>query len=54
MEKFGPTRMNIPAIEATMPTRKVRVTRLRKRNHPARVTKMGARFASSVELATDV
>jgi hypothetical protein len=46
--------MNIPAMAATMPTRKVRVTRCRQSTQPASVTKMGARLASSVELATDV
>ncbi len=44
----------MPAIAVNMPTRKVPVTRVRKNSHPASVTKMGARFASSVELATEV
>src|SRR5205814_1249559 len=38
----------------TMPTRKTRVTRSFHRSHPMSVTKMVARFARSVELATDV
>src|SRR5512139_1855932 len=54
MAKLGPTRMNIPAIAVTIPTRKTRVTRWRHSTHPASVTKMGARLASSVELATEV
>jgi len=44
----------MPAIAMNMPTRNARVTFRRHRSHPASVTKMGARFASSVELATDV
>src|SRR5471032_3508289 len=35
-----------------MPRRNVRVTRWRQRIHPASVTKMGARFASTVEFVT--
>src|SRR5688572_2607976 len=54
MPKFGPTSTNMPAIAVASPTRKVGVTFCFQRTHPARVTKMGARFASSVEFATDV
>jgi hypothetical protein len=37
-----------------MPARKVRVTGRRHTSHPASVTTIGARLASSVEFATEV
>ena len=52
--KLGPTSTNMPAMATVMPTRNVRLTRWRHSSHPASVTKIGARFASSVELATEV
>src|SRR5437660_867290 len=44
----------MPTIATAMPARKSRVTAWRQKSQPASVTKIGARFASSVEFATDV
>src|SRR5919199_3567778 len=43
-----------PPSASTRPTRKVPLGRLRQKSHIAAVTKSDARFASSVELATEV
>jgi hypothetical protein len=46
--------MTTPASASASPTTKSRETDVRKKSSPMIVTKTGARFASSVALATDV